>query len=123
MKKFKHKIGKAVWIVFIGKVEFGIVVGRYIEKDKPVYDVRLVGPGDDPVEVMAGGVAYIEASGWSERRCHEKKKSAALEIYSRFSADHHKMGQILHKAARYFDDADKLIAHLEQIEICSFKEV
>jgi hypothetical protein len=120
---FKHKTGKGVWIVFMGEVEFGIVMERYLEKKKPVYDVRLVEPGEDPVEIAAGNGGYIEASGWAEWRCHEKKKFAAMEIYNSFAADHSTMGRILQKSAQYFEDPDALLKHLEQIEICSIKEV
>jgi hypothetical protein len=115
--KYKYETGRTVWIVIGGQVKFGVIVERRVRKGKPVYDVRVIEGSDDPVEVVAGAVSYLQAAGWSEWCCYEKKKFAAMEIYSRYTAAHKEVSKILRDAPQYFEDPDALLKHLGQIEI------
>jgi hypothetical protein len=121
--KYKYETGQGVWVVLGADVKFGIVMEKYQDRHgKSVYDVRVVGPHDDPVEVVAGAVGSETACGWSEHRVFSAKGAAAVELYHMWADRLIKLKHIMRDGIQFFGEPDNLIKHLAQIESCNFKD-
>ena len=112
--KYKYQTGSTVWVVMFSETKFGVVVKAYEDKEKPVYDVRIVDAGTDPVKVaMGGGPACVELCGWSEWRVHETDLGAAREVYRQYAEKHHSLGLALQDCIAHFDDPDYITCRLK----------
>jgi hypothetical protein len=116
---YKHKVDDIVWVLGMGQARRGIVIECYEDHVTHLYDVTLLDGDAMEVDPDCGSVTM---SGWSEWRLHEKKKGAVMELYNHWDKQHNKMGLILGKSAQFFDDADALEKHLEQIEACHMED-
>lgn len=117
MVKFKYGTGQTVWVIMFGKPEFGVIVNKDEEDRKPVYTVRIVDQGADPVKVAMGGQpASVELWGKPEYEVFETKLDAAKRLISRYGTMHHWLGIAIQDCYRNYDNVDYLLERMEKFE-------